>query len=201
MAAGRQRAFDEETALDNAMDVFWQKGYVATSLVDLTQAMGINKPSMYATFGNKEALYLKARQHYLNKVAKANLEYLYSDKPLKERIRDYFYQSLNNQCPTGNPRGCFVATGIAESISGELPPSVANTIVENRDLLEIKLTEFLDAEQKAGNLSKTASPKHLACFMVTVLYGSSGLMRGGKSKEELEGNIEFVLQLVETNQS
>ena len=58
MTSGRKKLFDENTALNAAMDVFWQKGYVGASLADLTQRMGINKPSMYSAFGNKEALFV-----------------------------------------------------------------------------------------------------------------------------------------------
>src|SRR5579862_7020387 len=61
---GRPRAFDLEKALDRAMQVFWRKGYLGTSLSDLTEAMGINRPSLYAAFGNKESLFRKALEHY-----------------------------------------------------------------------------------------------------------------------------------------
>ena len=64
MTAGRPREFDYEKALDQAMRVFWEKGYEGTSLPDLTQAMGINRPSLYASFGNKEELYKKALNRY-----------------------------------------------------------------------------------------------------------------------------------------
>ena len=64
MAMGRPRAFDTEKALDQALQVFWKKGYESTSLADLTQAMGINPPSLYAAFGNKEALFLAVIQRY-----------------------------------------------------------------------------------------------------------------------------------------
>ena len=60
MAGGRQRSFDKQQALENAMRVFWQKGFIGASLMDLTESMGINKPSMYAAFGNKEQLFIQA---------------------------------------------------------------------------------------------------------------------------------------------
>ncbi len=65
MVQGKNKSFDETTALTAAMNVFWQKGYVAASLTDLTKSMGINKPSMYHTFGNKEALFVKSTKYYI----------------------------------------------------------------------------------------------------------------------------------------
>src|SRR5579864_5276945 len=64
LTTGRPRAFDAKKALDCAMQVFWRKGYLGTSLSDLTDAMGINRPSLYATFGNKKSLFRKALEHY-----------------------------------------------------------------------------------------------------------------------------------------
>ena len=64
MAMGRPRAFDVDKALDRALEVFWRKGYEGTSLPDLTEAMGINRPSLYAAFGNKESLFRKVLQRY-----------------------------------------------------------------------------------------------------------------------------------------
>ena len=65
MVSGRRKSFDEDQALGSAMEVFWAKGYVGASLSDLTKSMGINKPSMYSTFGNKEALFIKATEYYI----------------------------------------------------------------------------------------------------------------------------------------
>ncbi|MEF1229059.1 TetR/AcrR family transcriptional regulator, partial [Vibrio fortis] len=74
--AGRPRSFDQEKALEEALKVFWEQGFEGTSLSDLTKAMGINKPSMYSAFGNKEQLFLKAVEMY------------------KARESEYFYQAL-----------------------------------------------------------------------------------------------------------
>ena len=69
MPAGRPRLFDLELALDRALNVFWRKGYEGTSLADLTDEMGINRPSLYAAFGNKEALFRRAMERYEQKTA------------------------------------------------------------------------------------------------------------------------------------
>ncbi len=76
MSAGRKRTFDEEQALEAAMRVFWQKGYVGTSLSDLTAALGINKPSLYAAFGNKEQLFASALARYGSRYGLPHAEHL-----------------------------------------------------------------------------------------------------------------------------
>ncbi len=83
MAGGRKLEFDKEQALEAAMCVFWKKGFVGASLSDLTEGMGINKPSLYATFGNKEALFIQATQHYLDKYSKPKTELLQTDAEAK----------------------------------------------------------------------------------------------------------------------
>ena len=85
MAAGRPRAFDKEKALEAAMLVFWRNGYAGTSMADLTDAMGINKPSLYAAFGNKEQLFVAAVEQYMRLIS-PSLDYLYApDLPLPLR--------------------------------------------------------------------------------------------------------------------
>ena len=76
MAGGRKREFDKQNALNAAMKVFWNKGYLGASLTDLTEGMGINKPSMYSAFGNKEKLFLEATQYYIDHHAKPHAELL-----------------------------------------------------------------------------------------------------------------------------
>ena len=88
MAAGRQREFDKQVALDAAMNVFWLNGYTGTSLSDLTDAMGINKPSLYAAFGNKEALFVRALNHYIDKHGSPHLEALRTAQGSERALRE-----------------------------------------------------------------------------------------------------------------
>ena len=95
MGAGRQREFDKRVALDAAMKVFWANGYSGTSLSDLTDVMGINKPSLYAAFGNKEALFISALDHYTGEHgAPHNQELHKSNKNLRSRLRVYTVYAL-----------------------------------------------------------------------------------------------------------
>ena len=94
-----KRTFDDEKALESAMGVFWKKGYAGASLAELTQSMGINKPSMYRTFGNKEALFLKATQRYIEKNAQPHFVHLQQEGiPLAQRIKNYMTSVVSEQC-------------------------------------------------------------------------------------------------------
>src|SRR5260370_23346247 len=109
-SAGRPRAFDIDKALDRALRMFWEKGYEGTSLADLTEAMGINRPSLYAAFGNKEALFRKALDRYTSGPAAYVSEAL--DKPtargVVERLLGGAADLLTNP---RNPRGCLMVHG------------------------------------------------------------------------------------------
>src|ERR1051325_3475900 len=102
---GRPRQFDTEKALDRALTVFWQKGYEGASLLDLTRAMGINRPSLYAAFGNKEALFRKALDRYAEGQAayiRAALE-APTARAVAERLLHGTVELLTDP---RNPRGC-----------------------------------------------------------------------------------------------
>src|SRR5687767_7385115 len=107
---GRPRGFDEKKALDAALDVFWRKGYEGASLSDLTDAMGINRPSLYAAFGNKEALFRRVLEHYAEGPAG------YVPKALEARTARAVFERLLSgaidlvTCPD-NPRGCLAVQG------------------------------------------------------------------------------------------
>ena len=110
MAMGRPRAFDMDQALDQALHVFWEKGYVGTSINDLTEAMGINRPSLYAAFGNKEKLFKKALDRYED-LRDQILEEAFAAPTAREavtRLLEGTAERLSDKC---NPRGCLMVQG------------------------------------------------------------------------------------------
>src|SRR5690242_19926669 len=107
---GRPRAFDPDKALDRALNVFWRKGYEGASLPDLTRAMGINRPSMYAAFGNKESLFRKAMDRYIKGPASYARQAL--DEPTARAVVDRLFEGmLDSMANPRNPRGCLVVQG------------------------------------------------------------------------------------------
>jgi AcrR family transcriptional regulator len=107
---GRPRSFDPETALDRALRVFWEKGYEGTSLSDLTQAMGINRPSLYATFGDKEELFRKVLDRYRDGPAAYVLKAM-KEKSAKAAIEKMLYGTVEELSNPRNPKGCLLVQG------------------------------------------------------------------------------------------
>jgi len=186
MAGGRKREFDKQNALDAAMKVFWNKGYLGASLTDLTEGMGINKPSMYATFGNKENLFLEATKHYIDHHAKPHVDLL-SDSGLDliTRIKNYLTSVVAAQCDATSPKGCYISLCVSEAAADCMPIQARALIDEAGGYALAMLTEFLeqDPEAKALKLNEQAAEK--ALFLVSVLHGTAAMARAGKTMTEL----------------
>src|SRR5262245_3761272 len=118
---GRPRAYDPETALQNVIEAFWRTGYSGTSLDDLSAATGMNRPSLYAAFGDKRALYLRALDHYWTLGHEGMREALAYDRPLAEALMRVYRKALSIYFPSlGHPRGCFaIGTATTEAVRSE----------------------------------------------------------------------------------
>ncbi len=193
MAGGRQREFNKHEALDKAMKVFWSKGYVGASLTDLTKSMGINKPSMYATFGNKEQLFIQAMENYIENYASHHTQYLYQqNKTVKQKLRDYLISVLTAQCGEDTPKGCFVSLCVSEVASEDWPAEARVTVNEVKYLAETVLTAFFTQEQK-NESNMIIETQQMAQYIVTVMHGLAVMARSGKPQEQLEQVIELSL--------
>lgn len=196
MTGGRQREFDEQEALESAMQVFWKKGFAGASLTDLTVSMGINKPSLYATFGNKEQLFIKATEHYIKTIATPHGEYLYDNQVLKVRLKNYMLSVVRAQCSPDRPKGCFVSLCITESEGGIFPPEAAKHVANLREFTERYLIDFFEGEIKLGNLPPTEDAVARGRFITAVLNGTAVMARGGRSIDELEPVIDASLSVI-----
>ncbi|WP_019556468.1 TetR/AcrR family transcriptional regulator [Thiomicrorhabdus arctica] len=194
MSSGRKKSFDEDTALNAAMDVFWQKGYVGASLTDLTKRMGINKPSMYSAFGNKESLFIKATQCYIETKMKPHVELLFEeDVSLKQRLKNHMMSIVTMQCDSEQAQGCYLVLCQSELVSGDIPEQ-AESILKEADVMPIQLyTELFtsDIESIELGLNKNAQANGLALY--TMLKGTASMARSGIDKSTLEYSIDRIL--------
>src|SRR5438067_3605898 len=146
---GRPRSFDIDKALDRALQVFWHKGYEGTTLSNLTQAMGINRPSLYAAFGDKETLFRKALDRYNTGPGAYVIEAL--NEPTGRRVIERLLRGAADSlvCPR-NPRGCLMVQG-ALACSDAAEP-VRQELIRRRERGEAALRQRLRRAKTKGDL-------------------------------------------------
>jgi len=191
MPGGRPRAFDIDEALDRAVDVFWRQGYEGTALSDLTEAMGINRPSLYATFGNKDALFRKVLDRYIEGPGAYAARAL--DLPTaREVVEALVYGAINLTAGPNTPRGCLNVRGAqACGPDGELARREAQT---RRTAGETKLVRRLGRARTEGDLPAGADPADLARYVLTVTDGIAVQAAGGASRAKLRRIADLALR-------
>ena len=187
---GRTRQFDIDDALDRATREFWAKGYVGTSLDDLTEAMGIKRPSLYRVFGNKAALFTRAVEHFENTYLSYVGEALASETP--RLIIQRLLEGTVRACfGTGTPRGSLLAHG-APAGSPE-DEEVRSFLAQRIEVYERKLAASL-ARFHAGEIARQGGDGDVAAsFLITHCCGIALRAKAGVSHEKLLAEVEFVM--------
>ena len=183
---GRPRAFDRNAALTAAMRLFWQKGYAATSISDLTQAMGIGSPSLYAAFGPKEALYAETLRHYAESFESMVWGNFATAKTCREAIAAFLMDSataLTGSQERDVPLGCMVTLS---AVGSEGYPELGETVRLARGAGLERVRERIRRGVSDGELPKTTDVNGLARFVLAIQGGMSLQARDGASREELE---------------
>jgi AcrR family transcriptional regulator len=191
VAIGRPRAFDVNQALDRALEVFWRKGYEGSTLCDLTEAMGINPPSLYAAFGNKEGLFRQALDRYAETRAGFVREALAKPK-LKDAMAALLIGTADFLTEKCNPAGCLLVQGIAGA--GEHDKCISDELCARRAASEKMVRERLKRAKAEGDIPKDADPAALARFVATVTQGMSVQAKAGASRPELRRVAETALR-------
>ena len=191
MPRGRPRGFDVDAALDQALRVFWRKGYAGASLPELTEAMGINRPSLYAAFGNKEALFLKALDRYSEAHA-ARLREATARPTAREVAERFLRGSVDAQTSPGNPPGCLVVRGTLSC--GEEADPIRRELLARREAGDAALRDRFERAKVEGDLPANADPAVLARYLTTVILGLAVRAADGASREELTGVVEVALR-------
>ena len=182
MAIGRPREFDIEQALDQALEVFWRNGYEGASIADLTEAMGINPPSLYAAFGNKEALFRRALDRYIEQRTGFWNEAL-AAPTARGMIEHLLRESANFLTEKCNPPGCMLVRGALTC--SEAADSIRRDLEARRTEGEALVRARLESAKQAGELPADLEPAEFARYIMTVLEGMSVRAAAGASREEL----------------
>jgi AcrR family transcriptional regulator len=190
---GRPRGFDENAALEAAMRVFWGKSYEGATLSDLTSAMGINKSSMYAAFGDKAALFRRAMERYREGPMRYMRDAL--EKPvLRDAVASLLHGTVLFLSQPGHPRGCLsVHAALACSIDSE---PIQQAMVEWRKAGEEALRKRFVKARRAGELPRDISTADLARFIATVMAGLAVQAVNGATHDEMKRIADFALNSI-----
>jgi TetR/AcrR family transcriptional regulator, copper-responsive repressor len=191
---GRPRAFDEEKALDAALGVFWRNGYQGASLAELTDAMGIGKPSLYAAFGKKEQLYLKALERYRERQLLRHAAALAAEPDLKPAMRAFLRSVATMVTSPELPGGCMVVNSAVacdnEALPGRVVAAIHKTVEQSYFGL---LKERIRDELRRRNLPQGTSIERLADYFTALMCGMAVMAKVGVPEGRLFDTIEQAL--------
>jgi len=192
VAKGRPREFCVDEALAAALRVFWSKGYEGASMAELTEAMGITKPSLYAAFGNKEQLFHKALDLYEAEKLAYTREAL--EEPTARRVAERFMRgAIEMTMSSCDPKGCLgVISALACSAEAE---SIRAHVIERRLSSQKALVDRFAQAQAAGDIPAHVDVRGLTTFLYTILQGMAVQAGSGASREDLERVVETSLAL------
>nr|WP_262329812.1 TetR/AcrR family transcriptional regulator [Bosea sp. BH3] len=183
---GRPRAFDRDAALEEATRLFWRKGYAATSISDLTEAMGIGSPSLYAAFGSKEGLYAEALRHYGERYELRVWGNFRAAATAREAIMAFLMDSaaaLTGSCDQGGPLGCMVTLS---AVGSEGHAELGERVRVARGEGIARIADRLSRAASEGELAGDVDIPGLARFFVAAQSGMSIMARDGATRAELE---------------
>ncbi|GAA0420187.1 TetR/AcrR family transcriptional regulator [Streptomyces luteireticuli] len=190
----RTKEFDPDAALRAALELFWRKGYEATSLQDLVDHLGVNRGSIYATFGSKHALYLRALDRYCEDKSDVAMGVLGRPGPALPAVRDLLLLYTAESLDDPHRKGCLVTNTAVEVLPGDAQAErrVETALTE----LETALTGALVRARNQGELAGDADPRALARFLVTFLQGLRVIGKTADARRRLEDAVESALSLL-----
>jgi AcrR family transcriptional regulator len=188
---GRPPAFDHEEALDKALQVFWLRGYEGASMAELTEALGINRPSIYAAFGNKEELFRKALGKYLAGPVAYVAEAM-NEPTSRQVVEKFLTKSAELLTNPNNPRGCMIVQGALSC--GQGSELIQRELIAHRKGYENALRQRFELAQKQGDLPDSVNVSDLATYVATIHQGMSVQATSGAPIEDLMAVVEIALK-------
>jgi TetR/AcrR family transcriptional regulator, transcriptional repressor for nem operon len=187
----RPKSFDEDAVLARAVELFRARGYEATSLADLEAHLGLGRQSLYNTFGDKQALFHKALDHYRRTAGDAMAEGLNRPDAGVEAVREFFRLSIRTMTGESPRSGCLIANTITELGSDD--PAALLRCNRSRDQLERGFRRALSQAQTRGELPPRVNVDAVATLLVSHHYGLNALAKTGASADELDAATEALL--------
>jgi AcrR family transcriptional regulator len=192
---GRPRTFATDDALDMALHAFWKKGFQNTRLSDLTDAMGINKPSLYAAFGDKQALYLSALTRYIDSHLASLAKQLLAIPNGREAVQGFLISLARLFSDPALPGGCFIVTGAADCADPLTPDEVRGALQSALQANQALLAQRLERAQKEGELPAGQGATTLARFFMSTVAGMSVLSKNGADAQALIDVVDTAMKV------
>lgn len=187
---GRPRVFDVDEALEKALQIFWKRGYEGASLAELTEALGVNKPSLYAAFGNKEELFMKALSKYIEGPV-SFVRQVINEPTARAVAQRFLYEAAEFLTQAAHPKGCMIVQGALSG--GESAEMVKSVLIQYRSAYENLLTQRFEQAKAEGDLPSDADPRALAKFLATLHQGMSVQATSGADKDALIAIADLAL--------
>ncbi|MCW2865368.1 MAG: transcriptional regulator, TetR family [Actinoallomurus sp.] len=190
----RTKQFDPDAALQKALELFWERGYEATSMADLVEHLGIARASIYATFGGKHELYLKAHERYAQSRDPNVVEMLSQPGPALPAVRALVNAYAEESIGDKRRRGCLVVNSAVELAGRD--PHTARRVAASWDTLETALTSALIRARAQGELAADKDPRALARFLLVLLQGMRVLGRTDPDPARLRDSAAQALSVL-----
>ena len=191
----RLKQFDEEAILNKAMELFWKKGFHGTSMQDLVDHLGINRASLYNTFGDKKSLFESALARYREINTGVLNRLLEAEPSVKEALFRMFSLSVEQSLADPDSKGCFVVNTTAGSMSGD--EDTKCTLEQNKEHITGLLLKLLEKGVLKGEIPPDKNLPELASFLFTVYNGMNVIARIKPQREELYGVIRTALSVLD----
>lgn len=192
---GRPRAYEPEVALARALDVFWKEGFAATSLDDLSAATGMNRPSLYAAFGDKRELYIKSYEGYRDRMRARMAEVFRTDLALRDLLERVYAVALDMYLSgKDGPRGCFaVMTAASEAV---FDPAIRELVTTGLNETDRFFARIFNRARERGELPSSADPVVLAHLASATLHSLAVRARAQAPRAELDAIVEGALDVI-----
>jgi AcrR family transcriptional regulator len=189
--AGRPRTFDKSLALRNAMHVFWAKGYEGTTMSDLVEAIGVKGPSVYAAFGNKDAIFVEAVKEYSEMMLSGPLKALTEEPDIYQSIKKLLQANLEFFMNSANPRGCLIMTSAINATPEHT--ELVNFVRTYRDDYKERLVKRFQIAILEKQIRNHSDPSDLAEYYLTVIHGMALRAKDGSTLNQLSKVVEISL--------
>ena len=191
----RPKEFSPDDALDKAMQVFWHKGYEATSMEDLLTAMDLNRGSLYDTFGDKRTLFLKVMDRYCAAFVGPKFSLLDQPGPALPTLRRFISGMIEGGLADPQRRGCLISNTVMELSPHE--QEIASTLRQVLKMVEDTFFNVLARAKQQGELKGDKDPRALARFLATMMQGTIVMIKAGASAEAVHQTAETALSIVD----